>query len=247
VKCFLILTLKCVQSQPSEVLPSTAFLDQKSVSSYLDPISLDSTNHISGSYSSYYNTYNTNKTAAPTYNSPYYNPLLNRRQESAPLTSAEYPDYQFSSGSTGYGAPVAPVITDTSGYGSPLAPAITDPLLYSSITDPPPDYYDSPYEETGSGLEEVTEEESLPEISQSILLLMLGVVILFLWPVTVTVPSDPLVPRATIIPDTTIMPREFDNESSFNHNEECENENVFLCIIGKYAFTLGRRFLPDLL
>ena len=26
VKCFLILTLKCVQSQPSEVLPSTAFL-----------------------------------------------------------------------------------------------------------------------------------------------------------------------------------------------------------------------------
>ena len=105
----------------------------------------------------------------PVYNSPYYNPLLNRRQETGLLPPAQYPDYQFSSGGTGYGAPAAPVITDTvSGYGAPLAPP---------VTDPPPEYtdyydnngYENVYEnvyETGSGLEEVTEEESPPEISQ---------------------------------------------------------------------------------
>lgn len=255
-----------VRSLPAEVLPSTAFLDQNSVSTYLDPISLD-TNRVSSvsssskSNSSYFSSkkLKTKKSTGPVYKSPYYNPVINRADYTydiagagdsavdsygapilAPVSAPDYSDYSYTSGTgSGSGSGVglsAPSVSGT-GYGAPSAPVLTEHAPSAAYyPSPPGDYPDYPTATgtgTGSGPSATATGQFLPpEIPQSSLLAALGVALLFLFPVTVFVESDPLTGAGVreessildtiesfvdMMDTTTMTPREFD----FDRGEDC--------------------------
>jgi len=264
VKFFYLSLIKVSQALPTDVLSGNSLLDQNSVSSYLDPTSLDlDSSNLINSRQSYSSTSFQNKSVYNNNVSPYYN----RRQYTAPGSEVDsygapvapvlepvslpgdYPtgtgtgggsvDYQYPTG----GGAVDYPITSTGegyGYGAPIAPVVTEPE--------PPNYYSGTGTGTGSGSGTGTgaaEEEDAPEINKSALIVMLGLAILFLWPVVVFIESDPLdsvtTARSTEIETTTMMPRILDFDSDNFGANECENS--ILCNVGQMVTTFGSRFI----
>jgi len=259
VKFFSLSLIKVSRAMPADVLSGNSLLDQNSVSSYLDPTSLDVSSNLINNRQSYSSASFQNKSV---YNnvSPYYN--HNRRQFTAPGSEVDsygapiapvlepvsqpgdYPEYQYPTGGgaveypTGGGAVDYPITStgDGYGYGAPIAPVVTEPE--------PPAYYSGTGTGTGTGTG-AAEEEETPEISQSALIVMLGLAILFLWPVVVFIESDPLdsatTARSADLDTTTMMPRILELDSDNFGVNKCENS--ILCNVGRMVTTFGSRFL----
>lgn len=272
-----------VSSLPAEVLPSTAFLDQNSVSTYLDPISLD-TNRVSSvsssskNNSSYFSSkkLKTKKSTGPVYKSPYYNPAINRADYTydiagdvdsavdsygapilSPVAAPDYADYSYASGTgsgTGTGAGLSAPSVSGTGYGAPSAPVLTGDSYYPAPPGDYPEYPTATGTGSGTGTGSSTGDFLPPEIPQSSLLAALGVALLFLFPVTVFIESDPvdydgmgmreepgiietIESFVDTIDTTTMTPREFD----FDSGEDCGPWT--LCAVTNFVAKLGSRFL----
>jgi len=229
MKYFILILSTYSQAHPAQVLKTPIHLEDNSIKTYLDPISL-ATNEISVGNSQ--PPYQYNRSSQPlVYTSPYYSP-------GASVKRQDYLDYSLAVDSYGVPAsqPITAVVEYPEYYGQYYdTPAQAAVEYQQEVTEEPPVYYEY----------EAPPEEPEPELSQATLLLLLGLCLLFLWPTVLFIEPGAVNNRrrqttesTTMMAMTTMMPREFYEEQE--DSKPCSN--VF-CHVRQYVTTFGKSFL----